>query len=159
MKPPPVKMSKGQSDMAQEIVKVMQLAQGGVWVEAVQRSACSSCNARSGCGQHSLSQLGRPMRLWIEGGDGLRVGQEVVLSMPAGGLVLSALLLYGLPLLTLIVGAALGQGYGDGAAAIAGLAGLALGFAAARMIARRYQQRWQPRLLPGCEKISVISAK
>lgn len=145
--------------MSQEIVRVAEVAEGGVWVEAVQQSACSGCNARSGCGQHSLSKLGRPMRLWVDGGAGLQAGQEVVLSMPSGGLAMSALMLYGLPLLGLIGGALAGQLYSDSAAAVAALAGLAAGFAGARTLARRFQQRWQPAILPGCGKISTISAE
>ncbi|MAD44190.1 MAG: hypothetical protein CMI02_19170 [Oceanospirillaceae bacterium] len=144
--------------MTQEIVVVTGLGDGGVWVEGVQKSACNSCNARSGCGQHSLSKLGRPMRLWVEGGSDLKVGQEVVLSMPSGGLAMSALLLYGLPLLTLLAGAAAGQLYGDLMAVAGGLAGLAGGFLLARNISRHFQDRWQPKLLPGCDHISVISA-
>lgn len=145
--------------MSQEIVKVVELADGGVWVEAVQRSACNSCNAKSGCGQHSLSKLGKPMRLWVPGGEGLQEGQDVVLSMPDGGLALSALLMYGLPLLGLIAGATAGQQGGDVAGAVGAVAGLAGGFFAARLISARFQQRWQPKLLPGCQQISMISAE
>jgi len=144
--------------MTQEIVVVTELGDGGVWVEGVQKSACNSCNARSGCGQHSLSKLGRPMRLWVEGGEHLKVGQEVILSMPTSGLAISALLLYGLPLLALIAGASIGQSFGDLYAALAGLAGLSGGFFLARIISAHYQDRWQPKLLPGCDQISVVSA-
>ena len=144
--------------MTQAIVVVTELGDGGVWVEGVQKSACNSCNARSGCGQHSLSKLGRPMRLWVESDKNLSVGQEVILSIPSGGLAVSALILYGLPLLTLITGASVGQLFGDAPAAVGGLAGLAVGFILARNISRRYQDRWQPKLVPGCEQISVISA-
>jgi sigma-E factor negative regulatory protein RseC len=145
--------------MSQEIVKVTEIADGGVWVEAVQRSACNSCNARSGCGQHSLSKLGRPMRLWVAGGEHLQAGQEVVLSIPSGGLALSALLLYGLPLLGLIVGMALGQSSGDLLAAIVGLTGLAAGFFAARRISEQVKHRWEPRIVPGCALIPHVEVK
>jgi len=61
--------------MSQEIVEVIEQGDGGIWVEAVQRSACNSCNARSGCGQHSMSKLGRPMRLWVNTEQKLQPGQ------------------------------------------------------------------------------------
>ena len=145
--------------MSQEIVKVVELAEGGVWVEAVQRSACGSCNARSGCGQHSLSKLGRPMRLWVPGGENLREGQEVVLTMPSGGLALSALVLYGLPLIGLIAGATLGQQGGDLMSGVGAVLGLSAGFLSAKVISGHFRSRWQPKLLPGCQQIDLVSAE
>lgn len=145
--------------MSQEIVKVTEIADGGVWVEAVQRSACNSCNARSGCGQHSLSKLGRPMRLWVEGGEHLQPGQEVVLSIPAGGLAMSALLLYGTPLVGLIAGMAIGQTQGDALAGALGVTGLVAGFILARRISDRVKHRWEPRIVPGCTLIPQVEVK
>jgi len=146
--------------MSQEIVEVIEQGDGGIWVEAVQRSACNSCNARAGCGQHSLSKLGRPMRLWVSTEQPLQPGQQVVLTLPDGSLALSALALYGLPLLGLIGGAVIGQLSGsDGWAGVAALAGLAGGFALARKLAARYQSQWQPTLKPGCERIPMIHSE
>ncbi|WP_430459612.1 SoxR reducing system RseC family protein [Thalassolituus sp. LLYu03] len=145
--------------MSQEIVRIIEVADGGVWVEAVQRSACGSCNARSGCGQHSLSKLGRPMRLWVPGGEGLKAGQDVVLEMPSGSLALSALLLYGLPLLGLIVGATLGQKGGDLMSGLGAVAGLSAGFLSAKVMSGHFRSRWTPKLLPGCQQIPVVSAE
>lgn len=146
--------------MSQEIVEVIEQGAGGVWVEAVQRSACNSCHARSGCGQHSLSKLGRPMRLWINTEQKLQPGQQVVLTLPDGSLALSALAMYGLPLLGLIGGALAGQLTGsDGWTGLAALAGLGAGFILARWLAGRYQSQWQPALKPGCERIPVIHSE
>ncbi|PHQ83452.1 MAG: alginate biosynthesis protein AlgM [Thalassobium sp.] len=121
--------------MSQEVVAVVEQGEGGIWVEATQRSACGSCNARSGCGQHSLSKLGRPMRLWIPTDRNYQVGDQVILSLPQGGLALSALVLYGLPLVGLIAGAILGQRLGtDLLSALVGIAGLGIGFVVAKTI-------------------------
>ena len=133
--------------MTVERVTVVETASSGIWVEAVQRSACASCNARSGCGQHTLSQLGRTMRLWVPTDRILHVGDEVLLELPAGGLAFSALTLYGLPLLLLIVGAALGAQNSEIMAIIGGLLGLGIGFIAAKKVAHQHQSSWQPRLL------------
>lgn len=137
--------------MNQEMVEVTALADGGVWVEATQRSACGSCQARAGCGQHSLSQLGRPLKLWVPVSGDFRVGQQVLLILPRGSLAASAMVLYGLPLLLLLPGAGIGQWLGgDGMAALLGAAGLIGGFWGGRIIARHFASRWQPKIESGC---------
>lgn len=143
--------------MNQEIVHVIECQQHGVWVEAVQRSACQSCSVRSGCGQHTLQQLGRPMRLWVDvPNHHLAVGDQVVLAMPAGGVALSAITLYGVPLLAMMAGAMLGQTWlGELTALIGAGFGLLFGFGLARYWAGRHQ--WQPTLSSGCHAISVIN--
>lgn len=143
--------------MNQEIVHVVDSQQHGVWVEAVQQSACQSCRVRTGCGQRTLQQLGRPMRLWVDAPDhGYRVGDQVVLVMPQGGVALSALTLYGLPLLVMIVGAMLGQAWlGELTALFGASVGLLLGFGLARYWAGRHS--WQPTLAEGCHTVSVLT--
>lgn len=135
--------------MNREIVHVIERQQDGVWVEAVQRSACQSCSVRSGCGQSALQQLGRPMRLWVAAPNHrLSVGDEAVLVMPEGGVALSALTLYGLPLLAMIAGSVLGQAWlGELTALLGAGLGLLLGFGMARYCAARHS--WQPRLDEG----------
>ena len=96
--------------MSQEIVEIVEIGEQGVWVEAMQQSACSSCNARSGCGQHSLSKLGRKMRLWVPTERHFSVGEQATLTLPDGSLALSALVLYGLPLLAMMLLAVVGHG-------------------------------------------------
>src|SRR5690606_42033637 len=95
--------------MNQEMVEITALGQGGVWVEGTQRSACHSCSAPAGCGRHSLSQLGPPLRLWVPASGQWQVGQQVLLILPRGCITGSALLLYGLPLFTLLPAAAVGH--------------------------------------------------
>ena len=99
-----------------ETVRVTGLGKGGIWVEGIQQSACNSCSAKSGCGQHSLSKLGRPVRLWVDTQDSFEVGEVVELTLPQGSLAASATALYGLPLLGLIIGAVIGhQVWGESA--------------------------------------------
>lgn len=144
--------------MNQEMVEITALGQDGVWVEGSQRSACHSCSARAGCGQHSLSQLGRPLRLWVPASGQWQVGQQVLLILPRGSLAGSALLLYGLPLLTLLPAAAVGQQWGgDGMAALLGLGGLLAGFALSRSLAQRFASRWQPQIQSHCPSVRIAS--
>ena len=134
-----------------EIVEIVEIGRGGVWVEALQQSACSSCNARSGCGQHSLSKLGRKMRLWVNTEQAFAVGEQTVLSLPEGSLAKSALVLYGLPMLSLLLVSLLGHAaFGEPGALVAGAAGLLLGLWGARQIANAYKDQWQPQFRQRC---------
>lgn len=137
--------------MNQEWVTVSKVEAGGIWVESLQRSACDSCNAKAGCGQRTLTQLGKPIRLWVASEQPFSVGQQVLVELPAGGLAFSALLLYGLPLITLLVAALLGQALeSDLWAAALGLGGLAIGLYLSRQLTQHYKQWWQPKVLPSC---------
>lgn len=133
----------------QETVIVTRLGSGGVWVEGVQASACASCQARSGCGQESLRKLGRPVSLWLETQDSLSPGERVLVELPGGVLVESAGVLYGLPLIGLMTGAALGQWIGQNelVALFAGVLGITVGLLMARRVTTWRQHRWQPRLV------------
>lgn len=139
--------------MNQEWVTVSQTEQGGIWVESLQRSACDTCNAQAGCGQRTLSQLGKPIRLWVESDEHFTVGQEVLVELPTGGLAASALLMYGIPLLALLIAALLGQLLeNDVIATIIGFSGLVMGLLISRRLSQRYKQWWQPKVLPSCIK-------
>ncbi len=148
--------------MNQEWVKVCAVQDDGIWVESQRHSACDSCNARSGCGQRSLAKLGKTVRLWLplENARTYQVGQSLQLELPVGGLALSALMLYGLPLLTLIFAVLLAQTLAsDWQVMLAGMAGLAIGMLLSRFFSLRYRHLWQPQILSSCyeEKMKQVS--
>ncbi|MFK4753446.1 SoxR reducing system RseC family protein [Oceanobacter antarcticus] len=139
--------------MPHEVVEVKEIAAGGVWVEGLQQSACGSCNARAGCGQATLSSLGKPVRLWVATEYVLQPGQQVVLDLPSGSLAASAATLYGTPLIGLILGAAAGQASGgDVAALLVGVLGLAGGLLLARYIANLKRHQWLPAIVSVCSE-------
>lgn len=143
--------------MNQEWVTVNQIEEGGIWVESLQRSACDSCNAKSGCGQRTLSQLGKPIRLWVASNESFTIGQQVLVELPSGGLAFSALLLYGIPLFTLLIAALFGQTLeNDILATIIGLIGLVIGLYISRRLTQYYKQWWQPKVLPSCIKTVLV---
>lgn len=138
--------------MNREVVEVSEVTPGGVWVKTSRQTACGSCSARAGCGQHALSQLGRPVSLWVSTDLPLKIGQQVTISLPKGGVALSALMLYGLPLIGVLLGAMLGQPWGDGAALVGALIAMIAGFILSRTLSWRYRKQWQPTVLPSCER-------
>jgi len=140
-----------------ELVKVTSIASGGVWVEGMQSSACSSCQAKSGCGQESLKKLGKPVSLWVPTNKTLRVGEQAMVELPEGAVALSALALYGVPLCGLAGGAVAGQlsGLPEWQVLLAAGIGLGIGFAIAKRLANRYKQQWQPRLVGTSQCLAV----
>lgn len=136
----------------------------GVWVQGIQQSACNACSAKSSCGSHSLSKLGRTVKLWLVTDQTLAINEEVIIGLPEGALAKSALMLYGLPLMGLMLfamlgeklgmmlfgSAALGSASGDGGAIIFGLLGLFIGFVLARVYSIAHQRNFQPSLIQKC---------
>lgn len=129
----------------QETAQVVGIGNQGVWVESMQQSACGACQAKQGCGQHTMSRLGRPVKLWVETNEAFNVGEQVRLSLPQGALAASALAMYGLPLIGLLVGAILGNQFGsDAYSLMGGGIGLVFGLLSARSLSYRFKAEWQP---------------
>lgn len=98
--------------MMQEEGQVTGHGKEGVWVETQRRSTCGACNARSSCGSGLLSQFScrKPHRVLIHvpaGEDLPMVGERVVISIDESAFLRSAGLLYGLPLVSGMLGASL----------------------------------------------------
>ena len=127
--------------MLEECGQVVAVASGAVLVQVQRQSACGSCAARAACGQ-GLSQMLRPGRLhevWALSDLPLAVGDLVVLGVSGQTLLRSAMLVYLLPLLALLSGAATGRwlGLGEGLVIVSGVAG----FAAALLFLRSRNRR------------------
>jgi len=123
------------------------------WVETQRKSACGQCSARKGCGTSVLDKvLGRRRSV-------VRVlnpvdaapGDEVVIGLGEGAFVRGSLAVYALPLVTLLLGAILGEWLGgsDALSVLGGLLGLAAGFAWVARFTRRIgdDRRYQPVIL------------
>ena len=143
--------------MIRETGRVIAVTGDKVWVQTIRASACESCSARSGCGQRVLASAtsGRANQVLVSNHLNARVGDEVTVAIEESALISASLLVYALPLVLMILGAVIGQqwlpGQDAGAIAIAG-AGLAVGFALARVIQMRSPRGYEPTLvdiLPG----------
>jgi sigma-E factor negative regulatory protein RseC len=64
---------------------------------------------------------------------GVSVGDEVLFGIPENGALHAALVMYGVPLLGLMLGVVLTQAWGDGWAGLSGLLGLGLGLLLVRL--------------------------
>lgn len=147
--------------MIEERGRVLSVESGAVWVETVRHSACSSCQARAGCGQSLMQRLGVGSRQgFIRALDDghCRVGDEVLIGIPESAVLHGSALVYMLPLLALFVGALLAHGAGAGEPAIilAGFAAMAVGFAAVRWHSRRLDN--DPAFMPRVQGVALAGS-
>lgn len=145
--------------MLVETGRVVAVETDGVWVETIRRSTCGSCAAQKGCGHGIVNRLSEGRSSLVRALPGrlspadCAVDDEVEISIPEEVILKGSLVVYILPLLTLLAGATLGAyalpGGGDGAAALGAVAGFAIGYLLVRWHAHvhRDDTRLQPVLL------------
>lgn len=120
--------------MLTETGRVVALEGDALWVETISVSSCGSCAAKSGCGHSLLAKWASRsayLRVALAGRDPLsfEIGDTVTIGIPEDVIVTSSLLMYCLPIMLMLAGAALGH-YGagsEGVSALMALAGLLLG--------------------------------
>jgi sigma-E factor negative regulatory protein RseC len=146
-------------EMLIETGRVVAVDTQGLWVETIRQSTCGSCAAQKGCGHGVLNRLadGRSGYVRVlpgESGCGdCAVDDQVRISIPEEVILRGSLVVYLIPLLCMLAGAAfavpLWAGHPDGSAALGAGLGLALGFALVRWHAwhHRNDRRLQPTLL------------
>jgi sigma-E factor negative regulatory protein RseC len=148
--------------MLEEIGKVVEAGPEFILVETESRSACSHC-ATDSCTTSVVSKLFgvKRNRFRLENSLGARIGDRVVIGIRDDLLVKASLWAYLLPLLVMLVVAALGDAYGAGDAwqSLGALCGLALGLYLVRGSSSGHllQKRFRPQLLrmAGVERIQV----
>lgn len=138
--------------MITETGKVVALKGDGVWVQTIRASACQSCSARGGCGQKVLAAAsgGRANQILVTNSINASVGDEVTIGIDEQALLAASLLVYALPLILMVAASVLGHqlsGGHDGAAMLAAVVGLALGFFAGRKLQSDGGRGYEPRLV------------
>lgn len=138
--------------MITETGRVVAVDGDQAWVQTVRTSACQSCSARAACGQRALARVtgGRANQIRVANSVGARVGDEVVLGIDEQSLLRASLWVYGLPLISMVLGSIAGyqwMGGTDLSAILGALLGLAGGFFLVRRWQARDGERYQPKLL------------
>jgi sigma-E factor negative regulatory protein RseC len=142
--------------MIEEQVVITSIDQSGAWVEGIQQSACGSCSAKAGCGQHAMTQLGRKVSLWLplehlSDTVDFNVGQQVVVGLPEGAILRSTVVLYGLPLLALVLGAIIGHAaWGEVGSILISVVSMLIGFKLAQYWSLKNKQYWQTHFIRHC---------
>ncbi len=138
--------------MIEEQARVLRVDGDTVWVEAIRQSACQSCSAQKGCG-HSLLAKASQQRLEVEVfRNEVTVAEQdqVLIGVPEQAVLKSSLLIYGTPLILMILLALLTQGLfaHEGATAFMAFLGLLGGFAYVSWRSRHLDiAQWQPKIL------------
>ncbi|WP_160153220.1 SoxR reducing system RseC family protein [Microbulbifer sp. ALW1] len=147
--------------MIEERGRIVALEGEAIWVETVQRSGCNGCAAKSGCGTGLLGDFwakASQVRVDVtpESLKSLALHDTVVIGIAENTLATTALVVYLLPLITLVIGALGGQWLGSELWAIAGaLGGLATGALAIRIYS--HLNRRNPSMAPQflrCESVA-----
>lgn len=144
--------------MITETGRVVAVESDCVWVETIRKSTCNSCSAQKACGHGLMNKVeaGRlnHVRALLAGvpADQFAINDVVRISIPEQVLVQGALLVYLLPLMTLLGGGLFASHFwgGDAIAAIGALLGLGIGFALVKWhsIYSHDDPRLQPSVLP-----------
>lgn len=110
------------------------------WVETERRSGCDGCAKAQGCGTGTLAKAfgNRMTRFRVPNTLSAEINTGVIVGLPEESLVRGALLVYLVPLITLLGAALLAAALGgtEGVIAIAGVAGLGMGLAAVRVLGK-----------------------
>ena len=102
--------------MLQETGRIVAIDKDAVWVEAIRRSTCGSCAARSGCGQPLLARMSGQtshIRVLLDKYSPSRysVNQTVSFAIPNDIVVRGSALVYLLPLVVMLVFAGIAHTY------------------------------------------------
>lgn len=99
--------------MIETIATVVATKPGLVTVEYKRSSACGHCHQESTCNMSAMAKEDKKNSQVIDVACSLSldIGQQVRVGIPESGLLKGALLVYVLPLLFIIIGAALGQSF------------------------------------------------
>jgi len=145
--------------MMTETAQVIATEGGYAWVETQRKTTCGNCAAQKGCGTSVLAKVlgNRTSRIRVINTIGASTGEMVVVGVEDGMLVRTSFAVYAMPLILLLLG---GMGGGmladalqwqsrEGATALGGVLGLALGFLWLRRYTRAIalDARHQPSLI------------
>ncbi len=140
-------------------VVAVEAAQESLWVETIRQSTCGSCAANKGCGHGLLNRIADGRTGYVRVLSGVvaaaqcSVDDQVRISIPEQVILRGSVVVYLLPLLCMLAGAAaadlLWPGHHELAAVAGAAGGLAAGFALVRWHAWRHRQdrALQPTLL------------
>ncbi|MCO1334929.1 SoxR reducing system RseC family protein [Microbulbifer sp. OS29] len=129
--------------MLEERGRVVAIESDAIWVETTQSSACNGCSAKSGCGTGLLGEFfssSTRIKVALNGysADKILVNDTVVIGITENALTRSALLVYFVPLVSLVLVALLGDSlFAEVGALVGALLGLIVGALAVRWYSRR----------------------
>ncbi|WP_126455473.1 SoxR reducing system RseC family protein [Sulfuriflexus mobilis] len=97
--------------MIEEHARIVAIEAETTWVETQRQTTCGSCSAKNACGSSLLERFTgqRHSRLAVTTVPGLGLGDEVILGLEESSLLQGSFAVYMLPLLSLLLFAALSE--------------------------------------------------
>ncbi|WNZ55065.1 SoxR reducing system RseC family protein [Microbulbifer sp. MKSA007] len=132
--------------MLQERGRVVAIEADAIWVETTQSSACNGCSTKSSCGTGLLGDLfssSTRVKVALNGFsvDKIHLDDVAVIGITENALTSSALLVYLVPLMSLVLVALIGDSlFAEPGAVIGALIGLVLGALGVRWYSRSQSQ-------------------
>ena len=138
--------------MVEESAQVVKVEDEVVWVQAIQQSACGSCQAQKGCGHSLLAKVGQKAIELPVARNGVEVSEhdQVIIGVPEEAILRSSLLMYGFPLAVMIAAALIASlvGAAEGIVILSSFIALITGFIGVSIFAKSLNfALWHPRLL------------
>lgn len=97
--------------MIEEAAIVTRIADGQVWIKSLQSNACGGCMQQASCGTATLAKWLPKREFAIDCDRMLRIGDQVQVAIDDTHVLLSSLVLYLLPLLTMLAGVGLASAF------------------------------------------------
>ncbi|WP_444914323.1 SoxR reducing system RseC family protein [Microbulbifer sp. TRSA007] len=132
--------------MLQERGRVVAIESDAIWVETAQSSACNGCSTKSSCGTGLLGDLfssSTRVKVALNGfsADKIHLDDVAVIGITENALTSSALLVYLVPLMSLVLVALIGDSlFAEPGAVIGALIGLVFGALGVRWYSRSQSQ-------------------
>lgn len=138
--------------MVEESARVLKVEGDVVWVQAIAKSACGSCQAQKGCGHSLLAKAGQKQIDLPVARNGLEVGidDHVIIGVPEQAILRSSMMMYGIPLMAMMAVAMLASLFSveEKLAVLFAFVALVLGF---MWVSRKTKSmdftKWHPRLV------------
>ncbi len=145
--------------MLEQRARVVHSSGQGIWVEAAEPDGCGVCEGQ-GCTSRRLAELfQRTPRLYaVESSLRLLPGDNVIVGIPEGRVLRSAIYLYGMPLMLMLGGALLFQAWlpGDAGSVAGALTGVFVAGAVIASISRKHRFGHQPVVIRRLVSASIV---
>lgn len=138
--------------MVEESARVTKVQDNTVWVQAIAKSACGSCQAQKGCGHSLLAKVGqKQIDLPVDrNGLDIALNDQVIIGVPEQAILRSSMLMYGAPLFAMMITALAASfaGFEEKLAVLLSFFALLLGFIWVNKRSKDLNvSHWHPKLL------------
>ncbi|CAD6877670.1 Sigma factor RpoE regulatory protein RseC [Methylomonas albis] len=97
--------------MIEEAAVVTRVSDGRTWIKSLQSNACSGCLQQQSCGTATLAKVLPKREFPVDCEMALQAGDQVMVAIDDGQLLLTSLLLYLVPLIFMLVGVGLAEAW------------------------------------------------